>query len=169
MRFEVKVTGAWRRLDEVVAYYTPQVIAQMRCRQASRGALLIVHGGSEPSEIPIVPDSSYEQVLWERMAAFELCVQTLTPPAPLARIVPPEQWRTIDLASLAEPWPNWAHELAFDLERWRDVRPLAQEFEEITDHIKSLLPDDVGRFTCAGVTIRRNRRGALTIKDASES
>jgi hypothetical protein len=165
---EAKAIGAWRRLDEAIGYYTPQVIVQMRCRQASKGALLISHGGGEPQEIAVTPDPSYEQVLWERMCAFELCVQTLTLPAPLPRIVPPEQWRSIDLDSLAEPWPNWAHELAFDLERWRDVRPIAQEFEEITSHIKSLFPDDAGRLTYAGIAIRRNRRGALTIKDVNE-
>jgi hypothetical protein len=161
---EVKTCGGWQRLDDVVAYYSAQVICQMRCIPCRHGALLIVHGGAEPVEIPVLPDPDYEKEMWARVAAFKLCCDLLIPPAPIPAVVPPGQWRTIDLAA-ADPWPNWAHELAFDLERWRDVRPIAIEFEEITAHVKNLLPDDVGRLDYAGLTIRRNRRGALTIRE----
>ena len=59
---EVKVCGGWQPLNDIVAHYTPQVIVQMRCRQSAHGALLVVHGGAEPQEIPIVPDPNYEQI-----------------------------------------------------------------------------------------------------------
>jgi hypothetical protein len=161
---DAKVCSHWQPLDDITAYYCPQIIVQMRCRAAAHGALLVVHGGSPPQEIPIIPNADYENILWQRLLAFELCVRTLTPPSPIAPIVPPEQWRTIDLAT-ADPWPNWANELTSNLERWRDLKPLANEFQEIVDNIKSLLPGDVGRLDYGGMTIRRNRRGALTIKE----
>ena len=163
---EAKTTGQFVRLDDAVNFYTPQVIVQMRCRNAAAGALLIMHGSAEPVEIPIVPDADYEDRMWERLLGFELCVQTMQPPVPLPALVPPSQWRSISLDDLPT-WPNWAHEAALDLERWRDVRPLAIEFEEITAHIKALLPDDVGRLDYAGISVRRNRRGILTIREAS--
>jgi hypothetical protein len=164
---DCKVCSHWQPIDHLVAYYSGQVICQMRCRAAAHGALLIVHGGSAPQEIPIIPDADYETILWQRLLAFELCVRTLTPPSPIAPIVPPEQWRTIDLAA-ADPWPNWAHEFTSNLERWRELRAPANEFEEISTTIKELVPTDVGLVSYNGMVVKRNRRSAITIKDMNE-
>jgi hypothetical protein len=164
---DAKVCSHWQPLDDITAYYCPQIIVQMRCRAAAHGALLIVHGGSAPQEIPIIPDADYETILWQRLLAFELCVQTLTPPAPLPAIVPPEQWRTIDLAA-ADPWPNWGPQIALDLERWRELKPSANEFEEISTTIKELIPADVGSVSYNGMVVKRNRRNAITIKDMNK-
>jgi hypothetical protein len=138
----------------------------MHCVPASRGALLIVHGGAEPREIEIMPDPDYEAAMWERINAFEICVRLLTPPSPIARVVPPDQWRTVNLDALPSgEWPNWARAIADDLKKWSVARPMALEFEDITARIKSALPDDVGRYDYDGYTVRRNRRGAIAITD----
>jgi hypothetical protein len=88
----------------------------------------------------------------------------MKPPSPLPHIVPPGQFRTINLNDGITPWPNWANELAFNLERWRDTAPIADEHEATISLIKSLLPDDVGRLDYKCVRITRNRRNAVTIK-----
>lgn len=162
---DAKVCGGWQPLGDIVAYYTPQIIVQMRCRSCANGALLIVHGGAEPQEIPVTPEPNYERTVWERLAAFELCVKLMKPPSPLPRIVPPDAFRTIDLDALGKDWPNWAPELAFNLDRWRDTAPIVTEHEETIALIKTLLPDDVGRLDYAGMRITRNRRNAITIKE----
>jgi hypothetical protein len=164
---EVKVCSGWQRLDDIVAYYTGQVICQMRCVSCEHGALLVCHGGAEPVEIPIIPDPAYEREMWTRAAAFQLCVKTLTPPSPIPVIVPPEEMRSLDLRALpAIQWPNWAHHVCFNLEIWRDVRPAADQLDETIARIKALIPDDVREVKYDDVIIIRNRRGAMTIRHA---
>jgi len=164
---EAKDIGSWQRMDDAIGYYGWQVLCQMRCVPCERGALLISHGGAEPVEVPVLIGEDSEKEMFSRIHAFKLCVDLLTPPAPIPAVIPPEQWRTIILDGNPD-WPNWAPELAFNLDQWRDARPAAMEYDRITNTIKGLLPDDVGRLDYAGMTIKRNRRGALTIKDMNE-
>jgi hypothetical protein len=161
---DAKVVNAWYPLRDVVAFYTPQMLVQRDCRGATRAALLIVHGTSEPVEIEVQSDLAYTKELWTRIAAFQLCVETLTPPATLPRVVPPEEYRTIDLDFTTDDWPNWAHEMVPSLQAWSATKDAHDSNAAAADAIKKLLPDDVGRLRYSDVAITRNRRGALTIK-----
>jgi hypothetical protein len=161
---DVKAPGSWMRLDEVIPYYTPQLICQVRCTNAAAGALLIAHGGAEPREFPVDIDPGFEALLWERAAQFWHCVETFTPPVPLPRLVPPEKWRSIDLAT---DHPNWRGQMIAALEIWRETKTQAARFEDAKLAVKDLLPDDVGRCDYAGLSIRRARNNAVSIRIAS--
>jgi hypothetical protein len=161
---DCKVSSAWRPLDDIIGYYTPQIIVQMRCRQCARGALLICHGAAEPKEYDITADPDYEREMWQRLAAFQLCCETFTPPVPLPRVIPPEQWRSIDLNSPVVNWPNWGHALAPVLRTWTDTKDAADEHNQANRDLRLLLPDDVGLVTFKDITIKRARNSAVSVK-----
>jgi hypothetical protein len=164
---DVKCCGAFQSINDILAYYTPQMICQRACTEADRVALLLVHGGAEPMEIPVDIDRDYEAMVWQRVHEFRLCVENLTPPVKLniQRIVPPEQWRTVDLDTDSENY-NWSAEMIPLLATWSETAAAAAVNAKAKETIKTLLPDDVGHVTSAGVIIARARNGAVTIRRA---
>ena len=165
---DVKVCGAWYPINDIIEYYAGQVRVQQACLGASRGALLIMHGAAEPREYEIFSDEVYDKEMWGRIAAFQLCCDMLHPPAPLPKVVPPEQYRSVDLEQLHKSaWPNWAHSIVPQLLSWSETKTQADQHKLATDTIKALIPDDVGRLSNSDVTVTRNRAGALSIKRAA--
>ena len=164
---ECKATGTWMSLDEVIAHYTPQVIVQRACVGCRHAALLIVHGTAEPVEYAIAIDPDYEAVLWQRVAQFQHCVETLTPPVAMPTVTPPEQWRAIDLdQDSEESRANWATVIKLHLETWAQHQDSAQAFDTAKTEIKALLPEDCRKLTFAGMLVTRARNRAVTIKRA---
>ena len=162
---DCKVSSSFNPLDDLIEHYTPQIIVQVRCRQATRGALLIVHGTAAPREFEIAIDPDYESELWTRMAAFWLCVETLTPPVALPKMVPPSQWRNVVLSTDNEShWPNWGQEMASCLRVWSHTKAHADMYAEANKEIRAILPDDVGRIEFENLRVIRNRAGAVTVK-----
>lgn len=160
---EFKAIGGWQKLADVIAHYAPQVYVQRACAQASRGVLLIEHGGAEPQEYEIEFDAGYEEQIFERIEEFWSYVCDLTPPVVFPPKVPPEKMRTIDLDYEN---PNWGSEMRTLLEKWDRKKDDADAFAEATDSIKKLLPIDVGKLTCGGLAIARNRANAVSIRRA---
>ena len=80
----------------------------MRCRGAARGILAVLQ--DDLTELEINIDEDYERQVWEQLCAFQLCVQTFTPPVKYPELVPPELWKTINLATVT-PRPNWATDM----------------------------------------------------------
>jgi len=168
---DCKWVNAHRAIDETVAYYTPQLVGQRGCTGADRVALLVVHGGSEPQEIEVRLDPDYESTVWTRVDQFWRCVETLTPPVlvvPMPAVVPPEQWRTVDLNDDGErARHNWAAAMCEHLGAWRDTRAAAERNEAARAGVKSLLPEDVGTLRFGGVQVKRNRARAVSIKETA--
>lgn len=160
---DVKVCNSWQPLDDIVRYYTPQAIVQRVCRGAQYCSLLIMHGTAEPREIPVFVDETYANELWARINAFALCVQTLTPPVPLPKIYPPDQWRTVSLDKPGEQ-PNWGTAAIPHMQVWARSKEAADDNASAADEIKKLIPDDVGRVSYFDVQVRRDRRGYLSIR-----
>lgn len=164
---DAKVCMAFRPIDEILAHYTPQLIVQRACVQCMHAALLLVHGSAEVHEYPIYIEPDYEAKVWKRIAQFWDCVQNLIEPVELQfpRIVPPEQWRTIDLNLDTDGEEfNWAPNMRERLKRWDGLKDDADSFEFCIKDIKQLLPDDVGTLTYAGLIVKRNRANAISIK-----
>jgi len=159
------------RLDDWVVHYIPQLIGQRGCTGADRAALLVVHGGAAPQEIEARIDPEYEALVWQRVDQFWQCVETLTPPVavvPMPRIVPPEQWRTVNLDDADErARHNWAAAMCDHLGAWRETRAAAERNDAARAGVKSLLPEDVGKLHFAGVQVRRNRAGAVSLKETA--
>jgi predicted phage-related endonuclease len=155
---DCKAPGPWRKIDDVIAHYTPQLIGQRACLGAERAALLIVHGGGEPVEHQVEWGEDYERTLWERVAAFWRCVEMLIEPVAQAPIAPPvKPQKTYDMSG-----DNlWASEAVVWLDNHHAAR-LAQAAEK---ELKGLVPLDAARAYGHGIEIRRDRAGRLSLRE----
>jgi hypothetical protein len=170
---DAKANGAWMRLDEVLAFYTPQLLVQKGCVQSDNASLLIVHGGGEPTEYPITIDPEYERTVWERIDQFWQCVEMMMPPVEtmkLQPLTPPEQWRSFDLDQEDQlaACNNWAPDMMDQLAVWSQTSQQAKDNEAACKLIKQLLPEDCGKVTWAGLIVQRNRARAVSIKRRKE-
>ena len=84
--YEAKCQSEFRDLQDILTWYTPQVLVQMRCTGAARGILGVLQ--SNLTELEVTVDEAYEREVWEYLAAFQLCVDTMTPPHEAARADP---------------------------------------------------------------------------------
>lgn len=165
---EIKFLAPFRHKEEFAGYYYPQVLAQMRCVGAARGILLVGQGTSEPEEYDLTPKADdriateYEAEMWNRVAAFRLCLRTFTPPVPMPKVVTPEIWRTVDLAQ--EPMPNWGHILLPTLEIFEQTREAAEQHEQAGKDARALVPPDVSVVLAREHRLSRNKHGTVSIR-----
>lgn len=159
---DAKVIGGWRKIDEVVSYYTPQIICQCRCVGAKRGSLLIVRGGAEPEEHVVTWPPDYELAMWVRVEEYWRHVYDFTPPVPLPEMLPEiPAVKTYDMSGSN----RWAAEAA----TWLSTREAAADNAAAAKELKALVPVDAQRVTGHGVIITRNRGGALSLRAQEES
>jgi len=155
---DAKCVGQWRKLDEVISYYTPQLIVQRDCTGAANASLLIIHGGSEPVEYPVTWTAGYEADVWTRLDEFWDCVTSLTPPCELpAALAPVPAVRTVDMSGSN----SWTAEAA----TWLLNKSAAKDFDAAARELKALVPADAVRCHGGGVEINRNKAGSLSIKE----
>jgi hypothetical protein len=150
----------WKREDFVPHYY-PQLLAQVRCIGCTRGIFWVGQGTSEPVEIEIILDDDYEGIMWARVDIYRQCLRTFTPPVPMPRVVPRDQWRTVDLAQ--SPMPNWGHAILPMLRLFEDTRAAAEIHETVGKEARALVPDDVGVVLAGEHKLARNKRGTVSI------
>jgi predicted phage-related endonuclease len=156
---DCKAPGAHRRLDEVIAHYTGQLIVQRACTRAQRAALLVVHGGAEPREYAVSWSQEYEAEMWARIAWFWQRVETLQPPVAIEpNRVPVEAVRVVDMTG-QNAW-------AYHAETWLGCREPARAFEQAAKSIKQLVEEDVATAHGHGITVARNRAGHMSIKES---
>ena len=153
---DVKAIGAYRKLDEVCAYYAPQIVIQKACLQAKGGALLIVHGGAEPVEHPIEVTPEYDAQVWERVDWFWACVETLTPPIEAQPITAP-------VLAVKEYDMRESNMWAEDAALWLENHPAAKRFASAEKELKAAVPADAARCFGHGVIVKRDRAGRLSI------
>lgn len=162
---DAKTCNPFRDRRDIVVQYSPQIVIQMQCRSATRGLLAVLQGFSL-QEFEVNIDASYVAEVIERGLAFRRCVETMTPPhaLPEKRLVPPELWRTIDLARTT-PLPNWAPQMIASMRQWSDTRDAVKLHDQSKSDVKALLPDDVGAVLFGDLTVRRSKNGAVTIRE----
>jgi hypothetical protein len=148
------------KLDDALKRYTPQVLVQMRCRGVERGILAVL-GPDDLTELEVLVDEAYERTVWERIAAFQLCVELMRPPFEKPPLVPPELWKTIDLAKVS-PLPNWGPEMIDNMRVFGETHRAAKAHEASKKIIKGLVPNDVGTILYGDTTVKRSRNGAIT-------
>lgn len=155
---DCKAPGRWRVLDDVLTYYPGQLVVQKACMHAQNAALLIVHGGDEPTEYACDWTDEYESEVWTRLAWFWDRVNTLEPPCAIpAAKGSVKAVRTVDM-SRSNTWATAAAQ-------WINNKQAAGLFNRAAKDIKGLIQDDVARAYGAGIEATRNRAGALTIKE----
>lgn len=157
---DCKLVGQWRRLDDALPYYLPQMVAQRACLGASNAALLVVHGSSEPVEYRVDIPADYEAAVWERVEMFWQCVETLTPPVAIEPLAAPVTADTVhDMTGRNE----WASEAA----TWIENHVAAKAAGKAEKALKAIVPADAARCHGHGIVISRDRAGRLSLKEAT--
>lgn len=164
---EAKFVNPYGDREKTVAWYTPQVLVQMRCRGATRGVLAVMRGFTF-EEIEIAIDEVYELEMWERLADFQACCADMREPIPREPLTPPEQWRTINLATMS-PMPNWGMDMIQCMRLWSDTREAVVLHENSKQGIKELLPEDVGKVIYGDTTVSRAKNRAVTIRQKEQA
>lgn len=155
---DVKAPGYHRSLDDVLAYYAPQMVVQQACTAADFASLLVVHGGAEPHEYAVLWDAEYEAEVWARLAWFWSLVESLQPPSPIpSSTVPVEAVHTVDMSGNNE----WGAAAGC----WLDTRVAAKLCEASAKTLRSLVQPDTREARGHGVAITRNRGGSLMLKE----
>lgn len=157
---DCKAPGMWRKIDDVLAQYIPQMVGQRACVGAQNASLLVVHGGSEPVEYPVTWDDVYEAEVWTRVDAFWLCVQTLTPPCEVPAIPTPVKAAKIYDFGTHNQW-------CAEAVTWLTTRDAAKDFSAAEKTLKGLIPADASGVTGAGIHATRNKAGSISIRKVS--
>jgi predicted phage-related endonuclease len=147
-------------------WYAAQIEVQREIVGCRNALLLISVLGHEPVEVDIDFDQAFRDEAFERICAFKICVETITPPHPVAPVYPPEKWRNIDLT--VED-PNWKEEMIEQLQVWSETKSFADLHAQAAASAKSLVPNDVGRLRFHNISINRNKRGALSIQQKKDA
>jgi predicted phage-related endonuclease len=155
---DCKAWSSWQKIDYICSFLAPQIIVQKACTQAKAGALLIVHGGTEPVEYPLSWEADYEDLVWSRIDEFWTCVQELTPPYDLPAIDgPPPATKTYDMTK-SNTWGGFAAQ-------WLANRDAAKSFAEAVDELKALIPPDAKLVRGHKIAATRNKAGAISIRE----
>ena len=146
--------------DWALRWYAAQFAVQHTCT-GMPVIMLVSVMGHEPVEVEIEHDQDFLDEVYTRIAAFKICVDTVTPPHPVAAVYPQEKWRTVDLTTEN---PNWKEEMVEHLIMWANTKAPADLHADAAASIRSLVPGDVGKLHWNDIRISRNKRGALTIQ-----
>jgi len=160
---EVKVLTVFREYRDIMDWYGPQLLCQMRCRGASRGVLAVLQDNSRLTEHELIVTAEYAAEVWARIGTFQHYLDTFTLPElpPPPQLIAPELWRTVDLAT---DQTNWGPTMIPTLRLWSDTKLTAEQHDMTKKVIKELLPDDVGTVLFGDITVKRDKRGAVTIR-----
>lgn len=154
---EAKHTHARTNMQEVLARYQPQLHHNMMCAGKTRAYLSAILG-NEWDYIEVEYNEEYALRLVEREKEFWECVTLRLPPSNVAvKIDPPEATRTVDMTGSNE-WASAAHE-------WLMCKNYASQFDKAADTIKRLVAADVRSAAGHGITVTRDKRRALRIKE----
>jgi predicted phage-related endonuclease len=154
---EAKHTHARTNMQEVLARYQPQLHHNMMVAGKKRAYLSVILG-NEYDYIEVEYDEEYALRLVEREREFWECVTLRLPPGNMGeKIQPPEATRTVDMQGNNE-WAFAAHE-------WLMCKNYATQFDKAADTIKKLVAADVRSAAGHGITVTRDKRRALRIKE----
>lgn len=159
--FEAKHVNQFAKLDEVTQRYMPQLHHNMAVIGVQHAILSVFIGTMNWEFLEVERDDWYLAQLIDRETAFWRCVETGEPPCEMPAVaspVAPTQFRTVDMTGHNE----WASHAA----DWLANSKAAKAFEKATKGVKALMEADVGEASGHGITCKRAKNGALSVKEA---
>ena len=156
--FEAKHTNAFAKPDEVLERYMPQLQHNMAVAGAERAVLSVTFGNARYETIEVAADWLYQSDLLKAEKAFWSGVLSGEPPVATA---PPPAPRPIATRELCFEGNNaWASAAA----DWLEHRHAAKTHASACKTIKELVEDDVRRAFGHGIEAKRNKAGAVSIR-----
>jgi predicted phage-related endonuclease len=162
---DVKNFHSFRDLDDALALYVPQIIVQKACIPGCLGgSILYSRGGMEPVEKVIEWPPEYEALVWERIAQFWNCVETLTPPYAFEKEsapIPPSDRRKYDFQG-NNKWADLAT-------TWVENFEAGEKAEKAKKELKKMVPPDASEVVGHGCIVTRSVDGKLFVKKVKDN
>lgn len=157
--FEAKHTNAFAKPEEVLERYMPQLQHNMAVTKAERAVLSVIFGNARYEMIEVAADWLYQSDLLKAEKAFWNAVLSGEPPVVMA---PPPVPRPMATRELCFEGNNaWASAAA----DWLEHHQAARAHASACKTIKELVDDDVNRAFGHGIEARRNKAGAVSIRE----
>lgn len=157
--FEAKHTNAFATSDEVLERYMPQLQHNMSVTGYEQAVLSVIFGNHKYEVFEIAADWLYQSELLDAEQRFWTCVVDGTEPVV---VEPPPAPRAIGTREVCLDGSNAWASAAFD---WRKYREAAKAHATACTAIKALIADDVARAFGHGIEAKRNKSGAITIRE----
>lgn len=160
---EAKHVIQYKKLNDVLDWYSPQMHWQGYVTKSTRVAASIIIGALEPDVQFIPMDQNYMHAIVKRAEAFMECVRTMTPPCKIPE--PPVPVRPDDYITLDYTGDNrWSDAAA----NWLTNKDAYDKFEAAKKSIKDIMPPNCGFGSGYGIKAKRSKNGAITIKEMEE-
>jgi predicted phage-related endonuclease len=157
--WEAKHTSPFSRADELLARYMPQLQHNMAVAGCERALLSVLFGNGKWELYEIAADWMFQEDLLEAEMRFRHCVETGEPPAIAIVSHAP---RVVGVREVCMTGHNgWAASAA----DWLEHREAASKHAGATTALKALVEDDVARAFGHGIEARRNKAGAITLRE----
>jgi predicted phage-related endonuclease len=156
--FEAKHVGQFMKEDEILDRYAPQLHHNMSVMGVEWAVLSVLFGNQRHEVMDVNYDPLYGSTVEHMVAKFWDAVQTKTPPTPTDRISFGPPVRRVDMTG-NNHWASLA-------DQWRTNAPYVKLYDEAVDGLKGLVDPDVMEAYGHGISIKRDKRGALRMKGA---
>lgn len=153
--FEAKHCGTRSTDAEIFARYVPQLTHNCLCAGHRAAFLSVFKGNGDWVMFEYELDDDYAARLVEAEVAFWECVRTGSPPAPLPAEPTPKPKGVKEYSMDGNN--EWASHAADFIE----TEMAADRHEIAKKALKGLVPDDASKCSGHGITINRDKRGAL--------
>lgn len=153
--FEAKHVNAFTKEEDALRKYMPQLTHCMLVCGVSKAVLSMFLGTMKYVAIDVELDPLYVAQLVAAERTFWSCVETKTPPAVVNIAAPVEAVRRVDM-SMSNAWCDQA-------DKWLKTAGYAKTFDAATKELKKLVPDDAIEAFGAGIIIKRNKAGSLSV------
>lgn len=159
--WEAKHVGGYESFETVAGRYAPQLHHNMIVCGLERAVLSVISGNSGYDYAEFELDPFYAEALTEAEEKFWRCVQEDTPPHDITPSIKPswDKMRVVDMTGNNE----WALHAGIYL----DNKDAHKAFESAKRSLKKLVDDDVREASGYGITVARDKRGALRFKESS--
>ena len=157
--WEAKHTGAFSSVEQVLERCMPQLQHNMAVVGAGRAVLSVIFGNHKYEMIEVGADWLYQQELFQAERHFWHCVMTGKEPV---AVEPPPAPKPLGVREVCFDGNNaWAAAAA----DWLTHRAAAKTHAAAAGLLKSLIEEDVGRAFGHGVEAKRNKSGAITVRE----
>ena len=157
--FEAKHTNSFVKPEDVLDRYMPQLQHNMAVAKSDRAVLSVIFGNARYEMFEIAADWLYQLDLLEAEKAFWSAVLGGEPPVMVEAPPAPRPVATRELSF--EGNNAWASAAA----DWLETNQAAKMHATACKMLKELVEDDVRRAFGHGVEARRNKAGAITIRE----